>query len=141
MSIRCSVPACFAALKNVPVEPPFKTIEVMSIFQLPNMLSLFMVFMLVPLTNVSCFHARAVFMSHLNVVTELFTCSIASVCVFSKSHIAFLLGACVVSQSQELQKAVSDTIPPVSVCKSEMSHCILVMLPFMLFTAVAIALF
>ena len=87
----------------------------------------------------------------------------------STSYIAFLLGACVVSQSQELQKAVSLTSPltvvfrvvmspwivvmspfmslmscaahPEAVCKSEMSPCILVMLLFMLFTAVATAQF
>lgn len=87
----------------------------------------------------------------------------------STSYIAFLLGACVVSPSQELQKAASLTSPltvvfrlvmspwivvmspfmsamscaahPLAVCKFEMSHCILVIVVFMLFTAVATAQF
>lgn len=49
----------------------------------------------------------------------------------STSYIAFLLGACVVSQSQALEKAASDIHHATAACKSDISHCISVMSSFM----------
>jgi hypothetical protein len=69
-------------------------------FQLPNRLSLFTVFILVPLTRVSCFHVHRLVISHCILdISHSIACT--------SSYTAFLLGACVVSQSQLLQYAVS----------------------------------
>jgi hypothetical protein len=51
------------------------------------------------------------------------------------SYIAFLLGACVVSQSHALEKAASDIHHATAVSNAVISHCILVMFVFMVFTS------
>lgn len=132
--------------------------ESITMSPLPNKLFPFIVFILVPLTSVSCFHDTALPISLTcpsSVVTLSFTLVKAFVWSIARSYTAFLLGACVVSPSHDAPKAASDIHPATDVCSvvishcmSEMSHCIVVMflcsadmLLFIVFTDVAIAWF